>query len=436
MKQALNASPPHRRPRHCPPEPRPQPGPPREADPVQLLHELQCHQIELEAQNAELRRARQESEAALERFTKFYDCAPVGYFTLGQDGSILRLNPAGACLLGGERRRLVKKRFGLFVEPADRPAFNDFLAGVFAGGGKERCDVALRDPDSLLPPTYVHLEAVQRESGLSCKVVAVDVSERRRAELLREKYREDLEATVAERTAELSAANQELEGFVYAASHDMKAPLARLGSLSALLSHKLRARMVDAEEVMVLDLIRQNAQRLSTLVEDLLAHAQIRQQPLNVQPVDVAALAQAVLREQAEDIRQKGADVWLDLPADLTVHADPLSLRQVLHNLIENALKYSAQAMPPVIEIGGRIEGGASRLWVRDNGIGINPRYHDRIFEIFRRLHTYSEYPGTGVGLALVKKAIERMGGQVWVESEPGQGATFHVAWPVSLPGR
>lgn len=433
MKQELNASPLRGRTRHELQDRRAQPGPFRETDPVQLLQELQRHQTELEAQKAELQRTRQENEAALERFTKFYDCAPVGYFTLAQDGSIRQLNPAGARLLGSERRHLVKKRFGLFVEAADRPAFNEFLAGVFAGGEKECCNVALRDPDSLLPPTYVHLEAVQRESGLSCNVVAVDVSERRRSELLLERYRDELSATVARRTAELSAANQELEGFVYAASHDMKAPLARLSSLSVLLGRKFRDQLA-GDGVQLLDLIQQNAQRLNALVEDLLAHTQIRQQPLSVQAVDVATLVKTVLHERADEIRQTGADVWLDLPDDLTVPADPFSLGQVLRNLVENALKFSTQATPPVIEIGGRVEGRTCCLWVRDNGIGIDKRYHERIFEIFRRLHTYSEYPGTGVGLALVKKAIERMGGQVRVESEPGQGATFYVEWPVQPP--
>lgn len=404
-------------------------------EPVKLLHALKFHQLELEAQNAELQRARQENEAALERYTNFYDCAPVGYFTLGHDGTIHQLNPAGAQMLGGQRNHLVNKRFKVFVEPEDRPAFNDFLAGVFADAGKENCTVALRGPDAYPSPVYVHLEAVQRESGLTCNVVAIDVSERKRMELLREKNRAKLEATVAQRTAELSAANQELEGFVYAASHDMKAPLARLSGLTALLGRNFRDHL-GGDGLQLLDLIQQNALRLNVLVEDLLAHAKIRQQPLNVQPVDAAALMQTLLHEQADEIRKTGADIWLDLPAGMTIEADRFSLGQALRNLIDNALKYSAQAMPPVIEIGGRVDGDQYRLWVRDNGIGIDARYHARIFEIFRRLHTYSEYPGTGVGLALVKKAIERMGGRVRVESELGQGAAFHLEWPVSPPAR
>lgn len=398
-------------------------------DAVKLVHELQLHQIELELQNEELLQARAESQAALERYTEFYDCAPVGYFTLDRDGGIGRLNLAGAELLGSERSRLLNRRFGLFVEHRDRVVFADFLARVFAGGSKECCTVALRDPDGHQPPSFAHLEAVRSESGLTCGVAAFDMTERRRTELLLEQYRDELEATVAERTAELAVANQELEGFLYAASHDMKAPLARLSSLSGLLNQKLRTQL-DPEGLVLLDLIQQNAFRLNALVEDLLAHAQIRQQPLSLQAVDVAALAQAIVHEQADGIRQNGAQVRFDFPADMIVRGDLFSLAQVLRNLLENALKYSVHATPPMVEIGGRKHVGRCQLWVRDNGIGIDKAYHGRIFEIFRRLHTYSEYPGTGVGLALVKKAIERVGGSVGVFSEPGQGATFHLEWP------
>lgn len=400
-----------------------------DADAAKLLHELQLHQLELEAQNDELQRAKAESQAALERYTEFYDDAPVGYFTLDRAGRIAQTNLAGAALLGSERDRLPQKRFVLFVERQERSLFHDFLSRVFAGSGKESCTLHLRRHAAGEAGVFVHLEAVRRAPGHNCSVVAIDLSERKRAERLQAQYREELEATVAERTSELLAANQDLEGFVYAASHDMKAPLARLGSLSDLLSQRARTRL-EGDDLVLLDLIQQNALRLNALVEDLLVHAQIRQQPPSFRPTDVAALTRTVLNELADQIRQRRALVRLDFPAGMSVQCDPFNLRQALHNLVENALKYSARGMAPEIEIGGRLEHGKCRMWVRDEGIGIDKLFHDRIFEIFRRLHTYSEYPGNGVGLALVKKAIERMGGKVAVDSEPGRGATFHLEWP------
>lgn len=391
--------------------------------------EVERQGTELRQARAELQRAQTETQAVMKRCSDFYDCAPVAYFTLTPSGTICDLNRYGIQLLGAERHQLVDRRFGLFVEPRDRGIFNDFLAGVFAGG-KECCTVALLCPDNHGHSVVAHLEAVRRESGLTCSVVAIDMTERQRAEAALEKYRAELEATVKQRTADLLAVNQELEGFVYAASHDMKAPLARLSSLSAVLGRQFRSQL-EGDGLTLLDLIQQNALRLSALVDDLLAHAQIGQQPLNVRALDIKSVVQAALEEVADEIRQKGADVRLDLPENLSVEADPFSLGQILRNLIENALKYSAHATPPVVEIGARVANEHCRLWVRDNGIGISRVHHERIFEIFRRLHTYGEYPGTGVGLALVKKAIERMGGQVWVESEPGQGATFCLEWPL-----
>jgi signal transduction histidine kinase len=144
--------------------------------------------------------------------------------------------------------------------------------------------------------------------------------------------------------------------------------------------------------------------------------------------VDLQAAVRLVLAEKEEDIREAGAELRLDLPATgPQVLADFHGLSQVLRNLVENALKYSAAATPPVIEIGCRREGESCLLWITDNGIGFDMSYHDRIFEIFRRLHTYDEFPGSGVGLALVKKAMDRMGGKVWAESAPDQGATFFL---------
>lgn len=245
----------------------------------------------------------------------------------------------------------------------------------------------------------------------------------------RKEWEQILERRVAERTAELTAANKELEGFTYAASHDMRAPLGRLSSFSTLLSRQYRD-LLDGDGLLFLDLIQQNASRLNTLVEELLAHAQVGQRPPVFQPTQVLPIVQTILHERDEEIRRDGAEIRVDFPAEITVRGDPLNLGLVLRNLVENALKYSRQSQPPTIEIGGRVDDETARLWVRDNGIGIDDAHHERIFEIFRRLHSYNEYPGTGIGLALVKKAVERMAGKVWLESEPKQGATFYVELP------
>lgn len=251
--------------------------------------------------------------------------------------------------------------------------------------------------------------------------------------LARKQWEKELEQRVAERTAELTVANKELENFTYAASHDMRAPLGRICSFSALLGKKYRD-ILKGDGLTFLELIHQNATRLDILIEDLLTHARFGGQPLPAEEIEPWAAVQAILHERADDIRQKGTDISLDLPEGLQVSCNPLGLSQVLRNLVDNALKYSSHAAPPVVEIGGRQQEGRCRLWVRDNGIGLDMAHRESIFELFRRLHPYSEYPGSGIGLALVKRAVERMDGKVWVESEEGRGATFFVELPAGGP--
>lgn len=228
--------------------------------------------------------------------------------------------------------------------------------------------------------------------------------------------------------AALEKANQELEGVSFAISHDLKGPLGRINSFSALLEQNYRDRLA-GDGLLFLNFICQNSTRLMQLVDDLLSHARVTQQVQEPRPVDVVQLARAVLQEHASEIAEKEAVVKLELPP-AEVLGDRHALVQAVGNLVENALKYSDPGRTPVIEIGGRASEGRYLLWVRDNGIGFDMAYHDKIFEIFRRLHAYNEYEGSGIGLALVKRAVERMNGKVWAESEPGKGASFFLDLP------
>ncbi|HJW25398.1 MAG TPA: ATP-binding protein [Rhodocyclaceae bacterium] len=276
------------------------------------------------------------------------------------------------------------------------------------------------------------IDASGRVGGII--VSTEDITDRKEAERALAEEREArqaiLERQVAERTAQLQTTNTQLEGFLYAASHDLRGALGRISNFSTLLERNYRDRL-EGDGILFLNFIRENALRVTKLVDDLLSHARIDQQATRLQPIDLPAAIGAALAEQAEDIEAAAAAVRVEVPA-ARVLADPYGLGQVLHNLLENALKYTAQTPDPAIEIGGEASGGRFRLWVRDNGIGFDMDYHDKIFEIFRRLHTYTEYAGSGVGLALVKRAMERMGGAVWAESEPGRGATFYLEFAMA----
>lgn len=334
--------------------------------------------------------------------------------------------------LAFDAERIAQDELGAFVRGLGVRAYtchpllaqDGSLLGTFAMGSRRR--------DRFAPDELDFLQTIAYFMSLAW--------ERHLAEIEVQRLNVSLERRVEERTAELEASNRELQSFTYAASHDIKGPLGRINSFAGLLESNYRDRL-EGDGLMFLDFIRRNAARLTNLIDDLLAHAQIDQRIPDVHPLDLPAAVARIVNEKEDEILEAGAQVRLDLPPELpTVNANPHGLAQVLRNLLGNALKYSAGSTPPAIEIGGRQAGGRCVLWIRDNGIGFDMAYHDKIFEIFRRLHTYDEFPGSGIGLALVKKAMERMGGKVWAKSAPGRGATFFLELqsapaPASQPG-
>ena len=230
------------------------------------------------------------------------------------------------------------------------------------------------------------------------------------------------------RGQEIEAANQELENFTYSVSHDLRAPLRGIDGYSQLLLTNYSDKL-DDEGRRYLRNVRQAAQQMGQLIEDLLAYSRLERREMQAGEIDPQALVEALLAERADEIKTRGATVSVAVPcAAVTADRDGLAL--ALRNLLENALKFSRDAAHPMIEIAGQDAGTACILSVRDNGTGFDMKYHDRIFDIFQRLHRSEDYPGTGIGLAIVKKAMERMGGRAWAESEPGKGATFYLEIP------
>ncbi|MCK9260007.1 MAG: ATP-binding protein, partial [Azoarcus sp.] len=238
----------------------------------------------------------------------------------------------------------------------------------------------------------------------------------------------DLELRVEQRTNELAALNDELETFTYSVAHDLKAPLRGIDGYSHLLLED-HADQLDDEGRMFLGNVRAGVKRMAQLIDDLLAYSRMERRSLKRARVNLASVLRGILAEHAAESDESQAHIDVDV-SDMSVEADPDGLAQVLRNLVGNALKYSRDASPPQIRIVARAEGEWCHLSVHDNGIGFDMKFHDRIFEIFQRLQRAEDYSGTGVGLAIVRKAVHRMGGRVWAESAPGEGATFHVELP------
>jgi signal transduction histidine kinase len=229
--------------------------------------------------------------------------------------------------------------------------------------------------------------------------------------------------------SQLEEANRELESFSYSVSHDLRAPLRGLDGFSRILLEDHRAQL-DADGQRYLERVRAGAQRMGQLIDDLLEFSRLSRQPVLKQTVDSMELVRQVLDELKPDYLRRQVEIVIgDLPV---CQADPGLLRQVWANLLSNALKYSRARAVAQIEVGWRSEPGA--YFVRDNGAGFDMRYADKLFEVFQRLHSAEAFEGTGVGLAVVKRIVERHGGRIWAEAEVDQGATFYFTL-LSAPG-
>jgi signal transduction histidine kinase len=246
---------------------------------------------------------------------------------------------------------------------------------------------------------------------------------RQQAEEKLKEYSEQLEETVED----LERSNIELEQFAYVASHDLQEPLRMVSSYMQLLEKRYRGRLDDDADEFIAFAV-DGAKRLQTLIKDLLAFSRVKSRGRSFDSTDSQWIIERVLTNLGELIKENNATVTHDrLP---TVMADDVQLEQVFQNLLGNAIKFHSE-VPPEIHIGAERMDGEWKFSVRDNGIGIEPEYREKIFVIFKRLHGGEEYPGTGIGLAISKRIIERHGGRIWVETTPGGGSTFFFTLPV-----
>jgi PAS domain S-box-containing protein len=226
---------------------------------------------------------------------------------------------------------------------------------------------------------------------------------------------------------ELRRANQDLEQFAYSASHDLQEPLRSVKIFSELLSGR-HSDKLDDEALDFLGNVRDGARRMEMLVRDLLAYTQASIVEGDPDYVDATAAMHSAIANLAGAIAETGAAVDFEPLPSVRIHK--IQLQQLFQNLIGNAIKYHRQGIPPVVHTTARREHGNWIFSITDNGIGIEAQFKERIFGLFKRLHTGDEYSGTGIGLALCQRIVERHHGRIWVESEPGEGSTFHFTLP------
>jgi PAS domain S-box-containing protein len=344
--------------------------------------------------------------------------------TISQEGRITDVNEATEKVTGVSRQRLIGTDFSnYFTQPEmARRGYRQ----VFAEGSVTDYPLALRHASGKVTEVLYNASVFRNEAGEVEGVFAAarDVTERKQAEEEVRKLNEELEQRVTARTEELRVLNKELEAFNYAVAHDLRAPLRHIHGFAEMLGEEARPVLTDSGKHQ-LGTILDSVQHMSQLLEDLLKLSRLGRQELCKQVCSANSLIAEVVK--ALEPESKGREVeWriTDLPA---VQCDPPLFKQVLVNLLSNALKFTRTRHPAIIEIGQTTIDGEAAIFIRDNGVGFSMKYADKLFGLFQRLHSQQDFEGTGVGLAIVQRIMHRHGGRVWAEAEPDKGATFYL---------
>ncbi|MEW5747085.1 MAG: PAS domain S-box protein [Nitrospirota bacterium] len=368
----------------------------------------------------ERKRAEEALRLSEQRLRAIFDNAGVGIVEVEtEEDRLIAVNDHLCAILGYRREELLGTTIHELTFPGDRD-LSDRINEQLRRGNYSRLDYEKRYLRRDGSPLWVHVtvSAVRDAEGRHLRSIGTvkDISERKRAEEERERLLGDLQRS-----------NKELEQFAYVASHDLQEPLRMVASYVQLLEKKYRGKL-DTQADKYIHFAADGALRMQKLIEGLLAYSRITRKGAAFGPVDTNTVFSQAVKNLTAAVQESHAEVTKDdLPI---VSGDELQLVQLFQNLIGNAIKYRKPDTPPAVHVSARKEGREWVFSVRDNGIGISPEYHDRIFLLFQRLHSREEYPGTGIGLALCKRIVERHHGRIWVESAPGEGATFFFTIP------
>lgn len=396
--------------------------------------ELRAIQAELSALNERLEEKVRERTAALQeseaRFRATFEQAAVGIAHVAPDGHWLRVNQRLCDIVGYSQEEIQSLTFKDLTHPddvADSLADMQKLMAGEADRYQNQKRYVVRNGDVLWVNQTVAL--VRHGDGTPDYFISVieDISERKAAEAAVLQLNAELERRVEARTAELQAANTELESFTYAVSHDLRAPLRAMNGFSAILVDE-HGRSLDSEGRHLLAQIRSGAQHMGELIDGLLALARSTRGEMRRDAVDLSALAERILAELARTEPER--QVAWDVEPGLVAQGDGRMLEALVTNLLSNAWKYTARTPQAQIRFHGEERDGQRLYCVADNGAGFESAYAGRLFQPFQRLHRQDEYPGVGVGLATVKRIVERHGGTIEAEGKPGEGARFRFTLP------
>jgi len=387
-------------------------------------------QLAAERHAEQLRKSKAQLQESEQRFRIMADQAPVMIWTSGPDKLCNYFNKPWLDFTGRALEQELGNGWAEGVHDDDRQRCLDTYVRAFDALQEFKIEYRLRRFDRQFRWVLAQGAPLFGGDGKLVGYIGscIDITDRKNSEEAIQKLNADLEGRVAKRTAALRESHEQMESFTYSVAHDLRAPLRAMQGFAAALAEDYGSDL-DEQGKDFTHRIMAAAQRMDALIQDLLAYSRISRTPLVLEKVRLEKTIEAVLPLFELDIKRKRATVKVEHPLpEVTGHG--ATIETILTNLLSNALKFVRNGARPHVRIWAEEKANMVRLWVEDNGIGISPQYQERIFKVFERLHGSDAYPGTGIGLAVVRKGVERMGGSVGLESEAGKGSRFWIELP------
>jgi len=368
--------------------------------------------------------ALQKSRNMLERL---FETAPDAVVVVDGNGTIRKVNQQTEALFGYMREELIGQRIEHLMPERYHRHHRQHRRNYFEDPRPRKMGIGLelygRSHDGREIPVDIMLNPIETTEGIWAFAVIRDITLQKQSEA----QISQLNTALKHQVAQLAATNRELEAFSYSVSHDLRAPLRHIIGFVDLLNTKATLTLDDKSRH-YLRVITEAAQKMGTLIDDLLAFSRMGRTEIMKTRVDFGLLVKDIVKELAEEVKDRELEWEISvLPA---VIGDTAMLRQVVYNLVANAIKYTRPVAPAKIEIGAVEQENETEFYIRDNGVGFDAAYVNKLFGLFQRLHRTDEFEGTGVGLAIVQRIVTRHGGRVWAEGAPGEGATFWFTLP------